>query len=60
MSEETVTIKLSEYKHLLENKDWLECLNAAGVDNWEGIDEAINIREVMPFNFEEVRNDINQ
>lgn len=55
----TVTIKLSEYKRLLEEEDWLECLNAAGVDNWSGIDEAFDVQEEMPFNFEDVRNDIN-
>ena len=60
MSNETVTIKLSEYERLLENEDWLKCLNAAGIDNWPGRDEAVDIREEMPFNFEEARNDINQ
>lgn len=27
-----------------EDVDWLRCLEAAGVDNWEGIDTAIEIR----------------
>lgn len=33
----------------LDKKDkrleWLDCLDAAGVDNWEGIEEAIRIRK---------------
>lgn len=44
MSDETVTIKKSEYERLLKDSDWLSCLEAAGVDNWEGMEEAIRIR----------------
>ena len=34
--EETVTISKSRYDSLLDAERWVECLNAAGVDNWEG------------------------
>lgn len=37
---EFVTISKAEYESLLEDSLWLECLNAAGVDNWSGIDYA--------------------
>ena len=40
---ETVTITKSEYKQLLKDSNWLSALEQAGVDNWEGIDEAIRI-----------------
>lgn len=29
-----------EYLKAKENEEWIECLNAAGVDNWDGYDEA--------------------
>lgn len=38
--EETVTIPKSEYDELKEDSKWLGCLEAAGVDNWEGFDVA--------------------
>jgi hypothetical protein len=37
---ETVTIPKSQYERLLKDSDWLGCLEAAGVDNWQGIDMA--------------------
>ena len=40
ITEETITIEKSEYLQLLKDSRWLECLNAAGVDNWQGIDVA--------------------
>jgi len=43
--EETITITKAEYDNLKEDRDWLRCLEAAGVDNWEGYDQAIDIRE---------------
>lgn len=39
----TVTITASEYKKLIEDQLWLQCLEEAGVDNWQGFDEARNI-----------------
>ena len=38
--EETITISRKYYEHLVERNNWLECLEAAGVDNWDGWDEA--------------------
>ncbi|ACR15019.1 hypothetical protein BcepIL02_gp26 [Burkholderia phage BcepIL02] len=46
---EMVSITRDEYDSLLTRSRWLECLEAAGVDNWEGIDEALRInREQVP------------
>ena len=36
----TVTIPLSEYEALLEDSSFLKALQAIGVDNWSGYDEA--------------------
>ena len=33
--EQMVTITKAEYDQLLEDQKFLECLQAAGVDNWE-------------------------
>lgn len=38
-----VLVKEEEYDELLEDRDFLLCLQACGVDNWEGIDEAIKM-----------------
>lgn len=40
MEEETVTITKAEYKRLLDRVEFLECLKATGVDNWDGYSEA--------------------
>ena len=40
MTEDTVTISRKYYEYLVERNDWLECLEAAGVDNWDGYSEA--------------------
>lgn len=40
---DTVTISKSKYDELIEESRWLNCLESAGVDNWEGIDEARNL-----------------
>jgi hypothetical protein len=40
MEEMTVEIKKSMYDYLIERSEWLDCLEAAGVDNWDGIDMA--------------------
>ena len=34
--EELVTITKAEYDSLIEDRQWLECLEATGLDNWEG------------------------
>ena len=41
--EQMVTISRKEYEKLLKDQNWLECLEAAGVDNWEGISMAYEI-----------------
>lgn len=43
MTEETVTITQEEYSELLEESQFLAALRAAGVDNWDGYDNAIDI-----------------
>ena len=40
---ETVTISKKEYESLLDDSLFLNCLRRAGVDNWQGIEEAIRI-----------------
>ncbi len=42
---ETVTIPKEKYQELLDRDEWLSCLEAAGVDNWDGIDYAYEILE---------------
>ena len=34
-----------QYKELLHNQRFLECLQGAGVDNWEGFDIAHELME---------------
>lgn len=36
----TITIPQAEYDEMIERIEWLECLEQAGVDNWDGYDEA--------------------
>jgi hypothetical protein len=43
--EETVTIPKREYEALRKDSDWLQCLEAAGVDNWQGYDYTREIQE---------------
>ena len=43
--EETITISKAEYNEMQERIFWLECLEAAGVDNWQGIEKAYIIQE---------------
>jgi len=43
MEEKMITMTESEYDRMQRDLDWLQCLEAAGVDNWSGIDEAISI-----------------
>jgi putative phage-type endonuclease len=42
-AEETITITMAEYSSLMEKAALLEALEAAGVDNWGGYSEAIDI-----------------
>ena len=41
MDKETITIPLEEYQDLQESSKFLSCLEAAGVDNWDGYDYAL-------------------
>lgn len=45
MTDETITIPLAQYNSLVEDAKFLDALNAAGVDNWEGYSEAYRILE---------------
>jgi colicin import membrane protein len=40
---ETVTISVDEYKYLLHRSEKLDALEAAGVDNWNGYSEAMEM-----------------
>lgn len=40
---ERVTILMSTLKKLEDRDYWLQCLEDAGVDNWEGMEEAIKV-----------------
>lgn len=43
--EESVNITLEEYKQLKQDSLKLEALEGAGVDNWEGYDDAMEMME---------------
>lgn len=43
----TVTVSESYYTVLVNRCEWLDCLEAAGVDNWEGYDYAHEIHSEM-------------
>jgi hypothetical protein len=43
MGKELVTITKREYERLTEAENKLECLYAAGVDNWIGYSEAMSM-----------------
>ena len=45
MSDEMITITVKEYKALKDILRWVECLEEAGCDNWEGMAEALEIEE---------------
>lgn len=38
-----VTISQEEYDELIKAQEWLFALEAAGVDNWDGYEEALEI-----------------
>jgi len=41
----TITIDIDDYQSLMEDHNFLNALRAAGVDNWDGYDYAIEIYE---------------
>ena len=47
MTEKTVTIPKQEYDRLEKDSQWLACLEMAGVDNWDGIEEAMRMFRVL-------------
>jgi hypothetical protein len=47
LNKDIVLISRKEYESLLEDSNWLSCLESAGVDNWQGIDYAISLKEEM-------------
>lgn len=38
-----ITIPLEEYEELKERSDWLNILEQAGVENWEGMSYAVQL-----------------
>ena len=40
-TDETITITKKEYEELLDSEWMLNCLESAGVDNWNGYEYAI-------------------
>lgn len=45
MSVETVTIPKKEYEDLLDSQLELNCIHSAGVDNWCGYSDAMEMKE---------------
>lgn len=43
MKERCVTITLDRYNDLIKSEETLRALEAAGVDNWQGFDEAMKL-----------------
>ena len=41
--EKTITITEKEYNQLIKGQEFLQSLEAAGVDNWEGYDYALEL-----------------
>ena len=42
---ETIVLSTKEYKRLLEDSKLLAALEAAGVDNWDGYEDALEYME---------------
>lgn len=45
MNNDMVTIPRREYEALLADSEWLGYLEAAGVDNWDGIEYAYELKD---------------
>lgn len=43
--EEKIIITLKEYNNLLNQAEFLNCLEACGVDNWDGYGDACEMME---------------
>jgi hypothetical protein len=48
-----ITITEQEYKYLQGRSAWLGCLEAAGVDNWQGYDYAQDYWKDISSDYEE-------
>jgi len=53
---ETITIPKAEYDALIDCQIWSDALEAAGVDNWEGYDEARAIYQQLKEEYETTTN----
>lgn len=42
----TVTILKTDYNRLIDDSGFLDALHAAGVDNWDGYEEALKQHEM--------------
>lgn len=47
MSEEMITITKEKYDSLIEDFNFMRCLEDAGVDNWNGYEYAIELYSEM-------------
>lgn len=56
-TKEMITISVNEYNRLVRSDRWLSYLDAAGVDNWSGIETAIDIATDDGFYDEEDEDD---
>jgi len=45
MTDGKIEITIPAYQKLKDDSEWLSCLEQAGVDNWQGIDVAYDIRD---------------
>ena len=45
MNEKMISITVIEYERLKADAEFLDALRAAGVDNWDGYDSALDILE---------------
>lgn len=43
--DDTVTISIDDYSELVRDSKFLSALGAAGVDNWDGYDFALDMME---------------
>lgn len=45
LTSELVFVESSEYERMKDEIDFLECLEAAGVDNWPGYGDAVDMHD---------------
>ena len=46
MNDEMIQIPVKDYYELVNDQKWLRCLESAGVDSWEGIEYAYELRDI--------------